>query len=67
MRLHPRTLPVEKAGSDLSGLVVDWVKRHDLTYTEALRCLLAEAMRMSKLVLRNQRHPGDPERKADEE
>jgi hypothetical protein len=67
VKLHPRTLPVQQASNELDGLVWDWMERHDLTYVEAVRCLLETTQGITKYVLRDERHPDDPEHKADEE
>jgi len=34
MKLHPRTLPVKKAGRELAAFIDDWAQRHDLTIAE---------------------------------
>ena len=66
LRLHPRTLPVQSAGADLSLLLIDWQDTRDLTDTETLGLLAEQVQRIHKRLLRAERHPGDPDRKADE-
>jgi hypothetical protein len=66
VRLHPRTLPVQAAEADLRQYVASWVERHDLTWTEAVRGLLAVTERLTTHQLREERHPADPDRGADE-
>lgn len=67
MKLNPRTLPVQRAEVELQGWLIDWAERHDLTYVEALRCVLQAAERYSKYLLRDERHSGDSDARADEE
>jgi hypothetical protein len=64
--LHPRTLPEQRARGDLARLLSEWIERHDLTYLEALRCLTAEQTSLLGYALRVERHPDDPDKKADE-
>lgn len=66
MRIHERTLKVQKAGFDLGEAVINVIRDHGLTATEAVRLLLGEAQRWTNEALRVERHPDDPERKADE-
>lgn len=66
MRVHPRTQVVERASNELSRLVWAWMEEHDLTYVEAVRCLLSQTQELTKFMLRHERHPEDPDRKADE-
>lgn len=66
MKLHERTLPVQRAENELGTLVWQWIERHDLTYTEAVRCLLSITQGVTKYQLRQERHPDDPDTKADE-
>lgn len=67
MRLHARTMPVGRAQSELGIWVWEWMKTHDLTYVEAVRCLLEVIQGITKYQLRQERHPDDPDAKADEE
>jgi hypothetical protein len=66
MRIHPRMPIVDRAGLELSRLVWAWMNEHDLTYVEAVRCLLGQTQELTKFMLRHERHPDDSERKADE-
>lgn len=106
MRLHPRTLPVQRAGRDLDerlwnraveqnldydealhdaasyltatlagggepggeiAAIVDEVQaEHHLTAVELARALLAHMETLTRYMLRMERHPDDPDRKADE-
>jgi hypothetical protein len=67
MKLHPRTPLVQQARTALDSLVWDWMTAHDVTYVEAVRCLLEVTQGITKYQLRMERHPGDPDAKADVE
>lgn len=67
MRLHSRTMPVSRAQSELGIWVWKWMDDHNLTYVEAVRCLLEVTQGITKYQLRQERHPDDPDAKADEE
>lgn len=66
MRLHPRTLPVQQAGNAIRTELIRLQEQHDLTDVEMLRILLDHQHTITKYMLRAERHPEDPERKADE-
>jgi len=68
LRLHPRTMPVQRAHAELSLLISRWWRERDeLTPAELVGILLEETRSIHKYVLREERHPGDPDHKADEE
>jgi hypothetical protein len=67
VRLHPRTLPVQRAGNAIRSELDRLQQEHDLTDIEMLRILLDHQHNLTKYMLRAERHPEDPERKADEE
>jgi hypothetical protein len=67
LRLHPRTMQVQRAGADLSQLLIDWQERHELTTIEACVEIADKLRSLLKYPLRAERHPDNPERKADEE
>lgn len=67
MKLHPRTLDVQRASSFIRGRLLDMQETHDLTDVEMLRILIEHQQSITKYLLREERHPGDPDRKADEE
>ena len=67
MRYHPRTMLVEAASAKLHTLLVEFQVEHDLTYVEMAGLLLERQQTLVKYMLRDERHPDDPERKADEE
>ncbi len=66
MRLHERTLPVQAAESDFRLYLVRFQRENDLTHAEMLGMLLAAAQDRTKWLLRAERHPDDPDKKADE-
>ena len=66
LRLHPRTMPVQRAEGKLHGHLLDVMTEFDLTYTEAAVILASLTSNALKYALRGERHPGNPDRKADE-
>jgi hypothetical protein len=67
LRLHKRTMPVQKAEGHLNRYLHEFQEEYDLTDIEMLRALIQCQMHLTKYMLRAERHPDDPERKADEE
>ena len=67
LRLNPRTMLVQKADVELHGFLAEWQNRHGLTFTEVAILLTGRQQNVLKFVLRSERHPDDPDRKADEE
>jgi len=67
MRLHPRTNPVDKARNELELWVINWAERHDLTFAEIRTSLTRVLGTFALHALRQERHPEEPDRKADEE
>lgn len=66
MRTHPRLHLVQTAERKLDQLVWDWMSEHDVTYTEAMSCLIQVSQRINMYQLRMERHPDNPDRKAGE-
>lgn len=67
MTLHKRTLPCQKAANDLRGVLVDWLRKHpDLTWAEAVHCLAGMIASWTTYLIRDERHPNDPDKRADE-
>jgi hypothetical protein len=60
-------MPVQAASAKLRGQLIAFQNDHDLTDVEMLRILLDEMQSISKYMLRAERHPDDPDAKADEE
>jgi len=65
MRLHERTLLVQRAEDELAVLVSEFCSKKGLTTIEAVGCLLSITQRTNKYAIRFERH-GDETRKADE-
>lgn len=66
LKLHERTKTVQQARNTLQGHVIDVVESHELTAGEVVCILLELARNWANYVLREERHPDDPEKKADE-
>ena len=67
LRLHPRTMIVQSASAHLYGALLNFQSERDLTDAEMMTVLAENVQRWAKFQLRTERHPDDPERKADEE
>lgn len=67
MRLHKRTMPVQKAANEFRAYALDWVERHDLTYGEIVGIIAESLGTIAKFMRREERHPDDPEKRGDEE
>lgn len=66
MKLHPRTLPVQSATAELKQRILDFADEHGLTDIEMVRALAEAQSIFTTSLLRAERHPGNPDRKADE-
>jgi hypothetical protein len=66
MKLHPRTQPVAAASAAIRQALVELQTEHDLTWVEMLRILGEHQERLTKQLLRSERHPDNPGRKGDE-
>lgn len=68
LRIHPRTLMVQLAEAEFDAVVLRFLDSHDeLTDVELTGIMLRAVRYPLKQLLRTERHPDDPERKADEE
>lgn len=67
MKLHGRTLPVQRASIKLERLLWEFQRQHDLTDLETLRLLNTHQDLITRHMLRVERHPDNPDAKADEE
>lgn len=56
MTMHERTMPVKKAGLEISDALVRIRDEHDLTDVEFLQILVAEQQSVLKYMLRFERH-----------
>lgn len=67
MKLHSRTQLVNRAGADIRLALINLQDEYGLTDVEMLRELLTACDTRAKWMLRAERHPDDPGKKADEE
>jgi len=68
LKLHPRTMLVQRAEAEFHVLVARFLDAHsDLTDIELAQIMLIAAPIPLKYALRAERHPDNPSRKADEE
>lgn len=67
LKLHERYFIVRKAHNELMGAALEVMKRHELTALEWTGLFIEIAGHEFKYALRAERHPDDPEKKADEE
>jgi hypothetical protein len=69
IKLHPRYFIVAKAANDYQAMLFEFMSAHpDLTYVELLTILLPGIERLVvKYMLREERHPGEDDKRADEE
>lgn len=66
LRLHPRTMPVNTAGAEFNDWLTRFWEAKELTTVELLWILNDAQQRVITYALRAERHPGDPDKKADE-
>lgn len=66
MTLHPRLFVVQAAEMEMAKAVGDLIERHQLTYVETMQALTNFQQRYLKYMLREERHPNDPDKKGDE-
>ena len=66
MKLHERTMRVQAAGAQLKFDLIKFHDEHDLTLIEMLTLLQDAQRSITKHLLRAERHPDDPSRRADE-
>ncbi len=67
MKLHPRVHVVRDAAIEHGRAWVDIMARHGLTAVEALHVLARAQTTLYRALLRMERHPGEPDKAADEE
>lgn len=58
MRVHPRAALVRRAKLAMDAAVTTIADEHELTYAEALQCLVEIQGGLLKYALRAERHPG---------
>lgn len=67
MKLHPRMFIVAGARNRISTFVTQVWEKEALTPIEVVSILTTLAADYAKYPLRDERHPGQPDKKADEE
>jgi hypothetical protein len=67
IRLNSRTVPVTQAELDVKKALLEAEEKHDLTVMELLSILNSASVSIIRSGLRMERHPEDPNKKADEE
>jgi hypothetical protein len=67
MRLHPRREVTVKADLEFREFFNQWQRRHDLTHGETIRILAQAIDTEGRYMVRQERHPDDPDKKGDEE
>ena len=67
MKLHRRTMIVKSAEVELNLFLLQWAERYELTWCEMARALTEQIQMCLKCMLRAERHPEDPNKKADED
>jgi hypothetical protein len=67
MRLHTRTRIVSDAEVELTAFISQLGRKYHLTSIELLQILATRSQNELKYMLRSERHPNDPSKKADEE
>lgn len=66
MSLHPRTNQVLLAQLDIQRAIITLAGQHGLTYVETVQGVARALEQISKHALRDERHPGNPDKGADE-
>ncbi len=66
MKLHPRTVAVKHAALEIGQMVNTTVKNYELTYGELMRILAQELDSWARYLVRDERHPNEPDKKGDE-
>lgn len=58
--IHPRESIVRDASLELESFVIQWLKKHELTYGEIFTLLGEMICRTAKYAVRAERHPDNP-------
>jgi hypothetical protein len=66
MKVHPRLFKVQKAGNEIGSAITTIASQHELTVVEVVGVLINHAAQWQKYSLREERHPEDPSKRADE-
>ena len=65
MTLHPRTLKVQRASNEIQLKIIELAEAADLTDIEVLQMLASMQQSILKHMLRDERHPDNPNEPAD--
>lgn len=65
MKLHNRMMLVQEARAEFGKLVAEWAEKHDLTYGELVSVMSEQLQSIAKYMIREERHPDDPEMPGD--
>jgi len=66
VKLHPRTLVVERARHAFETFLLELETEHELTYGELFSLLANAVGNLAKYQIRAERHPDEPGKKGDE-
>jgi hypothetical protein len=66
IRVHPRTQPVGITLPEMGSACARIAMEHELTTAEWVHCLAQSPAQTTRYLLREERHPGDPDKRADE-
>lgn len=64
--IHPRYFTCTRAKLDLDDATIKIAEEHDLTWLELARMLIERSQQCLTYALREERHPDNPDKKADE-
>lgn len=67
MKIHARTLVVQKARHEFEAFLLDLEQKHELTFGELFSLLGGSIANLAKYQIRAERHPNDPDKRGDED
>ncbi len=65
MKIHPRTLPVQRARCEIELAVLELAEKHGLTAGELMGAIGSLLSSLGKHAVRQERHPDDPDSPGD--
>jgi hypothetical protein len=66
MKLHERTLVVQKVRHEFEAFLLELEQKHELSYGELFSMLGNAIANLAKYQIRSERHPDDPDKREDE-
>lgn len=66
MRIHPRLYVVQQASNELAAKLNELEQTHSLTYGEMFSMLAERMANLAKYLIREERHPENPDKRGDE-